>query len=316
MRAPPPALDLSLALLSRGIANVRDHGRAAFGALVSGALVEMGADPRPAFMTLAVILGRTLPPMARFLARCEAIARSLDPEDEDPHHKGVMAAAASQEPDGAAAWEAMHTLYRPAVAVLSPSAEGRALARAELTQDAAVLQHHDGGGLFIWKLLQVLDDEALLVLHPAQSRGARLRISGIGDNFQLHVLLMDELLNSGILEGATPHPDWVAVARGDGPQELSATVTGAWNLYQWSALAGRRALVEGQDGSEHWIWNEGVPADIRTLDGERVILLGEPTYPRTWNNSRVFAHMRPEVVLEEVLERDEVEARLAVIQRS
>jgi len=38
-------------------------------------------------------------------------------------------------------------------------------------------------------LLAVRDAEELLVLHPGQGRGYRVRAGGIGDNFQLHTLL-------------------------------------------------------------------------------------------------------------------------------
>jgi len=38
-------------------------------------------------------------------------------------------------------------------------------------------------------LLLVLDDEELIVLHRPTGRGYRVTMSGIGDNFQLHILL-------------------------------------------------------------------------------------------------------------------------------
>ena len=41
-------------------------------------------------------------------------------------------------------------------------------------------------------------------------------------------------------------------------------------------------------GSAYWIWNEGVPADIPTFEGTRVVLLGPPPYERSWNSVRRF----------------------------
>ncbi len=34
-------------------------------------------------------------------------------------------------------------------------------------------------------MMQVLDDEPILVLHPGKGKGYRVRISGLADNFQL-----------------------------------------------------------------------------------------------------------------------------------
>ncbi len=68
----------------------------------------------------------------------------------------------------------------------------------------------------IRKLLQILDNEELIVLHPALRRGYRVRISGIGDNFQLHTLLADALIGDpaqGWLPGERPDPVVVAAAR-------------------------------------------------------------------------------------------------------
>jgi len=307
------APDLYLSLLCRSITPLQDHGRAAFGALVAGALVESGADPRPAFLPLAAILARALGPMDRFLERLEA--QRTDEEHDPVSDPEARARAAAEEPEGDAAWTALHTLYLPTVAVFSPSAEGRELVRAQLAGAADVLRRHDGGGAFVWTLLQVLDDEPLQVLHPRQGRGARLRISGIADNFQLHVMLMDTLLGGGILPGDPPPQDWVAVARGAGPQELPDTVSGAWDLYAWTAL-GAGAMDQGPAGSDHWVWNEGVPADIPALDGERVLLLGDAGYQRSWGNSRVFEAMDAAATAEGVLDEDAVQAALQRIREA
>ena len=247
------AVDLCLSLMARDLVGLESFERAAFGAMVTGALVEMGADPAPATLALTTVLGRALPPMARY-------------------HSSKQGAALPDE-EAIRAWESMATLYRPAVAILSPSAQGRNLARAHLGDGAEVLRHHDAGGWFVWRLLRILDDEPVRVTHPDQGADVRVRISGVADNLQLQVLLMEALSREGILECPAPDPDWLAVARGDAPQQISGTVTGAWDL---SSPVGPIPL-------------DGDPADIPLTGGERTLILHDADPPPTWHNSRMFA---------------------------
>ena len=118
-------------------------------------------------------------------------------------------------------------------------------------------------------MLRVLDEE-ILVLHPETGRGWKVRVRGVSDNFQLHTLLADALIGDpekGFLPGRRPDPRIVAAAR-DRPVDPAATLAeGAFNLMNWQALRPDRTLPAGQDGSAHWIWNEGVPADIEGFEG-------------------------------------------------
>jgi hypothetical protein len=255
------ALDLCLALMARGIVGIQDHQRAAFGAMVTGALVEMGADPAPATLALTTVLGRVLPPMNR-------LHQGADPE---------------QDLEAVSAWEAMGTLYRPAVAILSPSANARDLARGQLGELTHVLRHHEQGGAYVWRLLRVLDETAMIVRH--ESGSARLRISGVADNLQLQVLLMEALSDAGVLEVARPEPDWLAVARGSAPQQACGTVIGAWNL----------ASPQGD------VPLDGDPAEIPQVDGQRVLLLHDADPPPRWHNGRMFAALPASVTVEEVM---------------
>jgi hypothetical protein len=62
---------------------------------------------------------------------------------------------------------------------------------------------------FVRQLLQVLDGEEMVVLHPDLERGHRVRISGVADNFQLDVLLAAARLGDpeqGWLPGTSPDP--------------------------------------------------------------------------------------------------------------
>jgi hypothetical protein len=199
------------------------------------------------------------------------------------------------------------------IAHLSRSKGLRSAARARpelleqtLRADEAASSHRT----FLAVLLQVLDDEPLLVVHVEERKGFDIRISGIADNFQLHTLLAGAIIGSpakGMVTGEAPSKRAVAecrdaaVGRGGGDN-----VTGAFNLWNWSGLQPDGCLPEGQTGSDHWIWNEGCPADIVPFEGRRVVLLGPPPYVRHWRAGRAFLGMVGELTVERRLSEAEV----------
>ncbi|WP_308286475.1 hypothetical protein [Streptomyces griseorubiginosus] len=103
--------------------------------------------------------------------------------------------------------------------------------------------------------LLVLDDERLIVLHRLTGTGYAPRMSGIGDNVQLHTLLADALVGGGHVPGHAPSAQEVA-GRRDAPGQ--APTTGSFNL--------------AAPGGE-WVRNEGTPSGIPVVDGvlERVL---------------------------------------------
>ncbi|MFD3958306.1 MULTISPECIES: hypothetical protein [Streptomyces] len=137
--------------------------------------------------------------------------------------------------------------------------------------------------------LRVLDDEPLVVLHRPSATGYLLRLSGIGDNFQLHTLLADALIGGGHVAGRAPSPQEVAVCR-ETPGQVET--------------AGSFELV-APDGDR--LWNEGTPADIPVVDGVRLLVLDEPSYARSWPAGRFFPGMRGDLILERALEPEETE---------
>lgn len=135
--------------------------------------------------------------------------------------------------------------------------------------------------------LRVLDDEPLVVLHRESGTGYALRMSGIGDNFQLHTLLADVLAGGRHVPGEAPSARETAVCRDAAGQ---VPTTGAFNLV-------------GADGG--WIFNEGTPADIAVVDGVRLLVLDPPPYRRSWPAGRFFPGMHGDLVLERVLSAQE-----------
>jgi hypothetical protein len=121
----------------------------------------------------------------------------------------------------------------------------------------------------------------------------------VADNFQLHTLLADALITQrGLfrrkgppwgIPGKRAPPAAVATMRGDGPQSIDRPSTGVWNLYNWTVLDEEgRLSPPAKDDPKHWIWNEGMPADILPFEGQRIILLGPPAYLRWWNTARAI----------------------------
>ena len=82
-----------------------------------------------------------------------------------------------------------------------------------------------------------------------------------------------------LLPGNPPRPEEVAAAT-DGPLRPEGGMNARFHLV---------------DGEGHWIWLEGVPADIPVVDGDRLVVLDPLPEPRTWDAGRQFAQMVPTV---------------------
>ena len=259
-------------------------------ALACGALVEHGGDPERPLDALLGRLPEVLASAAAFADACRARANADDAVERYGDE------VAKTMPAESVAWGALDLFASAAIAVLarSPDARRRARRAPELLKRARAVADLHERAKFLLELLRVLDDEVLLVLHPETGRGWKVRVAGISDNFQLHTLLADALIgdpDKGLLPGRRPDPRVAAAAR-DGPVDPAAALAeGAFNLMNWQALRPDRTLPTGQEGSAHWIWNEGVPDDIEKFEGVRVVLLGPPPCHRTWDAGRRFEDM-------------------------
>jgi hypothetical protein len=205
------------------------------------------------------------------------------------------------------AWDSLDQFWPPIVLVLSLDADLRRQ-YAYLAREADNIAEFHVAGYWVRTLLTVLDDEPIVVIEPKTKQGILARMSGVVDNFQLHMILMDIFPHAGLFKRKRITKEVADLAKGIGPQNLEATVTGSWNLYDWRAVQTNLQLPEESqlDGVAFWIWNEGTPADIPTLNGRRVILLGPPTYKRQWGAVRTFERLPAEIVIERALNRNEV----------
>lgn len=239
-------------------------------AMLAGALVELGADVQK--FPLSVF--------DHMLAHLDLIQGAED-ETELP--------------------ESYYALERAAIACLSRSAELRKNLPQKPFILAKLVRYQERYG-FLGKMLQVLDDEPLLVLHPKARRGFRCMIHGVADNFQLHVLLLGALEGKGV-NGQLQSREALAAAS-DASEPSEATAQSDWQLVNWFGL--RTGMVD----HESWIWNEGVPADIATFDGLRVVLIDTSKIQRSWDAQRVFPGMIGRLANLVVLENAEADRLL------
>jgi hypothetical protein len=170
------------------------------------------------------------------------------------------------------------------------------LSKAELRERAAAVAHRSQRAAWVGALAAALDDEPLIVIDPRTRRGYALTMSGIGDNAQLHILLADRLIGDpgqGLLPGDRPARSWVKAAT-DGDPHLGPA----------DAAIRRFGLF---DGRGTYVSPEGMPADIRPLDGTRVLVLHPPNGTYGMGVGRVFEQMTPALRLDRVLESAETE---------
>jgi len=292
-----------------GYISLDDLSRAAFLALVCGALVENGCDPSALSQPLSRRLQSLLESSARLADACITHMPKPEGEDDDPAEAFEKAKqqVARAMPLENAAWEALNEFWRPAIAVFSVSPSARAEAHGLRDLAAKVADHHEGGH-WLRLMLSVLDNEPVLAIEPQTRLGMLARMSGVVDNFQLNVLLMDTFPRSGIPARRRVPKRVADVARGLGPQQTDDTVTGAWNLYTWRAIEPGLCLPDPSDyGARNcWVWNEGSPEDIPVFEGRRVILLGPASYSRSWRCQRMFDGLPANLAVERQLTEGEV----------
>jgi hypothetical protein len=247
-------------------------------AILAGALVELGADPE------------------RF------------PQSVFAHLLGLLSSIEGPE-DPRALPECFGPMQQSAMAYLSRSAALRTSLPIKADLLPRLVRYQERYS-FLGKMLQVLDDEPLVVLHPATRRGWRFMMGGIADNFQLHLLLLGALAGDGParIPGAVPSPEALAAAR-EGDAQGDEVVTSDWQLVNASGVMPGGALA-GLDHHEAWIWNEGVPADIEVFEGQRVVLVETGGIQRSWNAQRVFPAMASRLDAQGTLSEPEVVAML------
>jgi hypothetical protein len=288
-------------------------------AVLAGALVERGASP----LALAEVLPeRAVTTVARYadLKRIWPTAaggRPL-PEFRPPLNEAALnevehALLAYATQHGMAREQALLIAYswfsvddwiNPLISAMGDRGFRSAMQQREQVRDsAAMLMEHSERAHWLYGLSLVCDDEPLVVLDPTSSRGFRLTMSGVGDNYQLHTLLADRLMGpgrGGLLEGERPDPAWVRAAGTGrtGPITSPTPITRRFRLF---------------DGHGAYVAPEGWPADIEPFDGTRVLVLHPPKGSYGWHHGRSYVHMVPSLTLDREIPRTEAVHRLSRI---
>lgn len=277
--------------------------QAVLAAQMCGALVENGVSPAEMQEELFGIIRLALS-MARRSA--DRILSQIAPESERYEaFSELLEKEFELAPEDAVSWSIVEGLYMPCIAVLSHSAESRKAA-ADLLDDAHKLSEFCAGARWIARMLMVLDNEPYLAIEPDTGFGITGKFSGISGNFQLNELLMAVFPHKGMFPKRRVSKTVEDTARGKGPQQPGEHVTGQWNLCTWQALD-KDGKLPTTMVAENWIWNEGIPADIPSFEGYRVILLGPASYSRSWNSCRDFSALKADLTVEKKLSPKEVD---------
>jgi hypothetical protein len=161
------------------------------------------------------------------------------------------------------------------------------------------------------ELLAVPDDETVLVIHPQARTGLRLFVRGVVDIAQFHLLM---LAAAGELLSAPPLPSRFRIACAEADPVIPAGVPmvaeSRFQLFRPSAVQPDGSVPAGFRMCDHWLWGAQPLAAVPRVDGERMVLLGEPAFRQTWEVTRRFPAMPAEVRLLEVLGAFQVAERL------
>ncbi|WP_433464777.1 hypothetical protein [Spirillospora sp. CA-128828] len=282
--ASPAEMDAALPRLAEGVAEAPPN-LGGWLAIVTGAWIENGADPAPVG---AAVVDRITDVTAAALAfgnAWEAATGGKPPPDmqEEQPSQQVFDTVEPHLGDGTVtammSWFALPQFAMAGCTVLqmAPSVRAGLSERDFLAFTAGKAGEHLGQMNHYQALLRVLDGERLLVLDRASRKGWTVTIGGIGDNFQLHVLLAGALIGRpGGLTGDRPAPEIIACFLNADVPDGRPIISSPWNLV---------------DTHGEMIWNEGVPADIPVVNGTRVVVLDPPSYERTFPAGRRFPMM-------------------------
>ncbi len=270
--------------------------RAGYVAKVCGAILEHGIMAPVLEDALSRIIDSSMAGALVFDAKLHE-GQLADLEYDD-----AFASAGQSLTSEAVDWARMENFYPPALSVFAKSPEARRHAAQRWLSKLELFTSSNAAHWLI-RMLKTLHQEPVLVIEPDMGRGFEGCLSDISSNFEVHDMLAMLIWKNRISK--TPGIKRVAEMLRPYPH----AGTGVWNLYNWTVVRERR-LPEASDqsNSSHWIWGEGCPADIEVFEGRRVILLGPPSYPRTWNAGRELPQLQPNIQIQRWLDAAEIEA--------
>ena len=299
-----------------------------FLSLALGALVESGASPELAWPAVGKDLAGLLDQATAFAS---AAVKHAKDEHVDTAIESSGAAVAKKKPREGEAWKALPSRCLAAVACLTRSKKLRKRAGKDetLLEAAWPLSDVVSEVGYLLQALRIVDDETFLVLAPDARRGWRVTVDAMPSNAELYILLADALLGDGKpgskargparLPGKRPDPKAVAaIHEGAHPPKSASSVKLPFHLVAWTAVEEGGSLPPADPHeTDHWIWMEGIPADIPPGAGkERVVLLQDAPYPRSIPVAPSFDSLRPEVRIAGELSADEVDRAMLTLGKA
>jgi hypothetical protein len=277
----------ALGVLGKGV--MGSEGRAAQVLLLAlGALVEAGAPPELAWPPVEHKLAETIVAAGRFVQEC--IDRT-DLLGLDEAVKQEQEAVKKARPRDFAAWQIVRSKCMAANACLTRSPKLREKARKsgallKALNAAESLEDQVDEVRAFSRVLRIVHDEPLLVIHPETRRGWRFVMRDLATNVELYVLLLAHIVGDpkkGLLKAKLPNPKAIrTLLDPDKAPKGDIDLDVPFHTVSWTGLHADATLPDPTVSreTEHWVWLEGVPAEIPTFGGERVVLLQGPVMKR------------------------------------
>ena len=159
------------------------------------------------------------------------------------------------------------------------------------------------------ELLAIPDDESVLVIDPNRRTGFRLSVRGVATLNQFQTLMR--------AAGGEPIPARVVRMCRDVepivPAGVPMIVDLPFQFFRPAALRKDGTLPPAFDVCDRWLWGWESLAAAPRIDGERVVLVGEPAFPMKWEADRRHPAMAASVQLESALNPFQVADRLSRI---
>jgi hypothetical protein len=219
------------------------------------------------------------------------------------------------------AWASLGSMAQSLTVLLALSAEFRRLAREHPQLERRIESLNEVSEnrtlnhvRFLRMIIRVLEGAEVIVLHLEQKRGYRIKISGIINLGQFHILLAGACIGNpaeGLLENESLHPCIVGAARDQPGDALAQRVSPKFDLYGWPALS-----PDGKLRQDHYLPPGMAPAEIPTLSGARVVLVRSAHNKQTFNANRPILQMRGELQLVQKLSELEFETWLGQIRNA
>ncbi len=238
------------------------------------------------------------------------------PADEpEPTVSDPWAKAAKRDPAAVRAWAELVPVTADVLPALGHAAAVRHAARAVpgLADAAKALAPHHPAAEEVADLLAVADDVTVLAVAPEKGAGFRVRVRGVADVAQFHVLFADAVTGNpatGRLPGKRPAPAVLEAYR-DGDPLDPPIARARFQFYRPSALRPDGTLPRGFSGVDEWVWGHEWVSGLPQHLGERVVLVGEPAFAAEWEAVRRVPRVAGELTVTDVLSGAEVRAWVA-----